>query len=112
MACGTVKRFPNVNVTGNITLQGLNIRGLMTEVTINDSTWTALPALPLVNRNAIRIQNQSGVEIKTNYDNTVVGYVGIKIAADGSDAYDIRDNIIIYAKSSGGNAIVLVEELS
>lgn len=117
MACNVVKRYPdtanvNATVTGQVTLKGLNIAGKMTEVTLNTATWTALPSTPLINRNAIRIQNQSGVEIKTNYDPLTVGYVGIKIAADGSDAYDITDNIIIYAKASAGTPKILVEELS
>lgn len=115
MACGTVKRYPdnqNVTVSGQVTLKGLNIAGKMTEVTLNAATWTALPATPLSNRNAIRIQNQSGVEIKTNYNSSQVGYVGIKIAADGSDAYDITENIIIYAKASAGTPTIMVEELS
>lgn len=116
MSCNTVKSFPKASfsgsVTGTFTPQGLNIAGKMTAVTLNTTTWTALPATPLVNRNAIRIQNQSATEIKTQYDNTTVGYVGIIIAANGSDAYDIKDNIIVYAKSSSGTPTVMVEELS
>lgn len=117
MACGTVKRYPDVNninatVSGQVTLKGLNIAGKMTAVTLNTATWTALPTTALTNRNAIRIQNQSGVEIKTQYDPTTVGYVGIIIAANGSDAYDITENIIIYAKASAGTPTIMVEELS
>ena len=112
MTCGTVRRYPNINVTGTFTMQGLNIAGRMLEVTLNAVTWTALPAVPLTQRNAIRIQNQSGIEIKTNYDNTQVGYVGGIIAPGGSDAYDIKENILIYAKSASGTPTVLVEELS
>lgn len=116
MSCNTVKSFPKASfsgsVTGTFTPQGLNIAGKMTPITLNTATWTALPVTPLTNRNAIRIQNQSGVEIKTNYDNTQIGYVGIIIAANGSDSYDIKENIIIYAKSSSGTPTVMVEELS
>lgn len=112
MTCNVVKRYPNTNVTGTFTVQGLNIAGKDTAVTLNAATWTALPATPLTNRNAIRIQNQSGIEIKTNFDNTTVGYVGIIIAPNGSDAYDIKDNIIIYAKSASGTPTIMVEEVS
>lgn len=117
MTCGTVKRYPDVanisaTVSGQVTLKGLNIAGWMTPVTLNSTTWTALPATPLANRNAIRIQNQSAIEIKTNYNPMQAGYVGIIIAANGSDAYDITENIIIYAKSSSGTPTIMVEELS
>lgn len=100
------------SVTGVFTPQGLSIAGKMTPVTLNSATWTALPATPLTNRNAIRIQNQSAIEIKTQYDNTTVGYVGIIVSANGSDAYDIKENIVIYAKSANGTPTVMVEELS
>lgn len=117
MACGTVKRYPdtsniNATVSGQVTLKGLNIAGKMTTVTLNTATWTALPPVALANRNAIRIQNQSAIEIKTNYDPTTVGYVGIIIAANGSDAYDITENIIVYAKASSGTPTIMIEELS
>lgn len=116
MSCNTVKSFPKASfsgsVTGTFTPQGLNIAGKMTPVTLNAITWTALPATPLTNRNAIRIQNQSATEIKTQYDNTTVGYVGIIVSANGSDAYDIKENIVIYAKSANGTPTVMVEELS
>lgn len=112
MACSETKRFPNINVTGKITPQGLNIAGLLTEVTLNTATWTALPPTPLVNRNAISIQNQGGTEIKINYDNTVPTYSGVKIIANGERYYEITDNIIIYAKSASGTPTILIEELS
>ena len=91
---------------------GLNIAGLITIVSINDSTWTALPITPLTDRNAICIQNSSGVEIKINYSSSIVGYVGISIPNNGQRYYDITENIVIYAKSSAGNVDVTVEEIS
>lgn len=91
---------------------GLSIAGKITEVTLNTATWTALPATPLSNRNAITIQNPSGTEVKINFDNTVGTYTGI-IIADGSERfYDITDSIIIYAKAQTGTPTVTVEELS
>lgn len=105
-------RVTGQNFSGTFSPTGLNIAGRMTLVTLNDSTWTALPATPLANRNAISIQNQDTVEIKYNYDNTEPGYVGAKIAPDGERFLEIKDTIIVYAKTQTGTATILVEELS
>lgn len=91
---------------------GLNVGGRILEVTLNASTWTALPPTPLSNRNAITIQNRSGVEIVLNFDNSVSGYKGIVMPDQFERFYDITDDIVIYAKSSSGNAIITVEELA
>lgn len=112
MGCSVTKSFPNMSVTGSVTLSGLNKRGLITTVTLNDTTWTALPPTALVDRNAMRIQNQSAVALKTEYDNTVVGFDGMLIVAGGEVMYDIKDNIKVYAKCQTGTVNVKVEELS
>lgn len=101
-----------IAVSGTFTPTGLTVGGLMTIVTLDSTSWTALPATPLANRNAISIQNQSSIEIKYNYDNTTVGYVGAKIAADGERFLEITDSIIVYAKAASGTPSILVEELS
>jgi hypothetical protein len=99
--------------TVSFSYSGLNIAGKVTEVVLNDTTWTALPATALTSRNAIRIQNYSGVEVKTNYDTGISGYVGMVIDANGGHAaYDISPNIVIYGKTASGSATVFVEELS
>lgn len=95
-----------------VTTSGLEIAGKVTEVALNSATWTALPATALANRNAICIQNPTGIEIKINYDNSVVGYVGVIIGPSGERYYDITDSIVIYAKSASGTPTVNVEELS
>lgn len=91
---------------------GLNIAGKITIVSVNSSTWTALPATALTDRNAICIQNRSGSEIKLNYDNGVSGYVGVVVPNLGERYYDITDNILIYAKSASGTVDVTIEEIS
>lgn len=98
--------------TGTFSPTGLNVAGLITEVTLNATTWSALPATALTNRNAISIQNQSDIEIKLNYDNTESGYVGVIVAAGGERFYDITDSIPIYAKSASGTPTIVVEEIS
>lgn len=90
---------------------GLTIEGRITIVTINDSSWTALPATPLENRNAISIQNQTDTEIKINFRDDV-SYTGVIIAGGGERFYDITDDIIVYARSSSGDADIAIEEVA
>lgn len=96
------------------TTSGLTIAGKITIVPIDDTNWTALPAAPLANRNAICIQNQSATEMKVQFDALTVGYVGMIIPANSERFYDITDSIILYGKcSTGAGPInVAVEEIS
>ncbi len=116
-----VQKFTELNgevavrttATGNFVFSGLSIGGRITEVTIDDVSWTALPPTPLTNRNAMSIQNVSGFEIKVNYvDN--VGYIGMVIPNNNERYYDIKDSIIMYARaqSGSGSVIINVEELA
>lgn len=101
------------SVEGSFAPSGLKNGGAVTEVTLNDSTWTALPGTSLTDRNAIAIQNLSGNEIKINYDNGVSGYVGMTIPDGGERQYDLTDAITIYGKAeSGATPTITVEELS
>lgn len=107
-------------ITGTVNVSGLSIRGLVTYVTINDATWTALPPTALTQRNAIRIQNRSGVQVVTNYDNSDIGiplpatYQGMELQNNGDTYYDIRNTIKIYAKAApgSGSVILRVEEIA
>lgn len=98
--------------TGEFTFSGLGIAGRVTIVSVNDATWTQLPATSLASRNGLSIQNLSGVAIKVNYDNTEPGYVGVVIPDGGERFYNITDAIPIYAKSASGTVDVTIEELS
>lgn len=97
---------------GSFQIQGLSVEGKITIVSIDDSSWTALPATPLTNRNGLGIQNLSGQNIYINYDNTVVGFEGILIPDGAERFYNITDSIVIYAKSGSGAVGVTVEELA
>lgn len=101
-----------ISVSGTFTPSGLNIAGKITQVTLNSVNWTALPATPLVSRNALSIQNQSVIELKLHYDSATVGYVGVTVPVNGERFYEITDNIIMYAKSASGTPTILIEELS
>lgn len=98
--------------TGSLSPTGLKNGGLITEVTLSAASWTPLPATPLANRNAIAIQNISAVEIKLQYDATIIGYVGVVVPSGGERQYDITDAIVIYAKASAGAPIIVIEEIA
>lgn len=97
---------------GSFKPSGLNEGGKITEVSINSSIWTELPSTALTNRNAICIQNSSGVEIKLNYDNTVETYTGIAMQTGSERYYDISDQIKLYAKSTSGTVTIVIEEIA
>ena len=103
--------------TGIVRMQGLTKGGKVTKVTITDAAWTALPASPLADRNAIAIQNRSGVAVRLNYDYTGAlpgNDDGMELAGWGERQYDITDQIVVYAKvkSGGGSIEVWCEEIA
>lgn len=99
-------------LTGELKPSGLNVGGRVSEVTVTSAGWTPLPAVPLAQRNAIAIQNLSQVEIKVNFDNSVLGYVGMVISDGSERTYDISDQIIIYARAQSGSATLNIEEIA
>lgn len=99
-----------LQVTASFT--GLRIAGRITEVTLSNLIWTPLPTVPLVNRNALSIQNISGTNIKIGYDPTEADYFGVQVASGIERFYDITDSIVIYAKAESGSPKIIVEELS
>ena len=103
------------SVTGEFTPSGLKDGGLYTAVTIDDSSWTALPATALTGRNQINIQNFTGFEIKINHKNTG-GYAnnGMRIVDSSERFYQITDALVIYARAeSGAGSVVLdIEEIA
>ena len=100
--------------TGTFSASGLTICGRFSEVTINDLTWTALQPVggPLANRNALAIQNLSGVDMKVQYDSGLAGYKGMTIKDQNERQYDITETIIIYGKSASGTVAINVEEIA
>ena len=89
----------------------LNVAGIVTEVELNDTTWTALPASPLASRKTLSIQNPSNIPVKINYSNAVSGYVGMDVLTKGGErTYNIDATVILYGKCSTGTVIVNVEE--
>lgn len=109
----TAVRVSGENFSGAFSVTGLKTGGLHTVVTLNPTTWTPLPATPLTGRNAMAIQNQSGENIKLNFDASVVGFVGMIVYPNGGERqYDISDTILIYGKSESSSVSVTVEEIA
>ena len=112
--------YPGDTVSGTIDAEpsGLRNGGKVTIVPIVEGSWTALPATPLTDRNAICIINDSTFEAKVNYDYTAAlpaGYEGVSIRANGGERqYDIKEYIPIYAKAAPGSGgfDLIVEEIS
>jgi len=100
----------NVSGTINSRPSGLNIGGKITVFTINDSSWTPIPSGGnLAQRNALSIQNTSGNQIKIQYDNTTVGYVGVQINSGNERFYAVSDSITIYAKAESGAGTITIQ---
>ena len=89
----------------------INQGGKTTVVAIDNLTWTALPPASLAARRFFSVQNRTGQEIKVNFDNTAVGYVGVAIDT-GTDRFYDNGPAIIYAKSSTSACSLVVEELT
>jgi len=89
----------------------LSNQGLMTEVTVNSTGWTALPTTPLSGRKAYSIQNQGSQDVKINYNNGV-GYVGKIIEPKDTIFTDIAPDIVVYGRAKNGTSLLLVEEIS
>lgn len=106
------------SLTGTFTPSGLRVKGLITVVSIDDTSWTALPAAPLTvpsSRNAIGIQNCTNNEIKLNFtDGIGGGYIGWKIPPNSEFFTDITSDVIIYgrAESGAGTIDITVMEIA
>ena len=100
-----------VRVSGTITTSSnkLSTSGVVTEVIVNDTTWTPLPVSPLTSRKVIAIQNESGQTCKLNYDNFTLGFVGIYLKTGCERQYD--SSVVIYAKCATGTATLVIEEV-
>lgn len=108
----TAVRVTGANFSGSVTVKGLSIEGRHSVVSINSTTWTEIPPSALTARNTIAIQNNTGQDIKINFDDSVAGFVGILIRDGSERAYDIQGTIPIYAKCTTGTASLDIEELA
>lgn len=99
-------------ITGGVSQLGLSIGGKVTAVELVDFEWRAMPAVPLANRNSIQIQNFSGVDIKINYNNDNSSSFGVVLKDSTERIYMIKDNIVLYGRSSEGIVTIIVEEIA
>lgn len=89
---------------------GLGTTALHTEVTIDDTSWTALPATALTDRKLLAIQNQTGFEIKVTPNSPQpAGYSGWTIIDGGEKFYNITDGLTYYAKAEAGSGSIVID---
>jgi len=100
--------------SGTFTDTGLSIGGLLTVIALNPTTWTALPATPLANRNTLCLQNRSGEGMYINFitSDTGAAYKGWFVPNNGVQNLKITQDIILYGKSETSNVSILVKELA
>lgn len=101
-----------ITITGGVSQLGLNIGGKVTEVELVNFEWRPMPAIPFPNRNSIQVQNFSGVDIKINYVPDHSSSFGVVLKDSTERIYMIKDNIIIYGRSSEGSVKIIVEEIA
>lgn len=101
-----------ISITGGVSQLGLNIGGKVTEVELVDFEWRPMPAISLANRNSIQVQNFSGVDIKINYTADNASSFGVVLKDSTERIYMIKDNIILYGRSSEGAVKIIVEEIA
>lgn len=89
-----------------------HVAGVITEMSINASTWTKIPVNSLENRRSVAVQNFTGDEIKLNYSDSISGYVGVVVKDKNERFYDMSPPIELYAKSISGTVTIIVEELA
>lgn len=94
-------------------LKGLSVAARITVVSLSETQWTALPALPLSGRSSVCIQNQSGTTeaMLLNYSSSAPAE-GIRIEDGGFRALSLGDGVTLYGRMVVGNGSVAVEELA
>lgn len=110
---GRLKTVVEGAIEGSVSFQGLSLQGRVTMVSLDATSWTALPAVSLPMRNSIAIQNQSGNGnvVMLNYSASAPAE-GIFIEDGGYRSMAITDQISIYARMASGIGTVAVEELA
>jgi hypothetical protein len=103
-----------VRTTGSATFTGLKTGGLVTHLTLNASTWSALPTTPLLGRNSLTVQNISGNGniVLWNYSNSAPITEGFRIEDGGFKSVAITDSVITYAKMLSGAGTIVVDEVA
>jgi hypothetical protein len=107
----------NATISGTIatTPSGLRIQGKHSFVSVNSTSWTKIPAIPLIDRNGMSIQNESGIDVRIRYLEGIgdLTWRGSLISGNNGDRfYNIKDTIEIYAKSASGTPELIIEEIS
>ena len=97
---------------GTVNVSGLSAF-VTSEVTIDDSSWTAVsPTGSLTTRAGVAVQNFTGFELKIREDNTG-GYVGIIVPDQAERFEDWNESVTFYlrAEPGAGSVTVNIEEV-
>jgi len=91
--------------------------GVMTEVSLDDSSWTALPSSALSDRVFVSVQYSDfnagkSKQVLLNYSNSAASDEGIRLGGGDIWSRTISDSITIYGRVTSGSADVIVEEIS
>lgn len=82
-----------------------------TEVIINNTGWTPLPAIPVAGRKSVSVQNFTGGEVKLSFQQPV-GYVGTALPNGSERFYSIDETLTLYARSELlASATIVIEEM-
>jgi len=100
--------FPS-DPNGSSEKPGLTGPAVYTAVTINPTTWTALPSL--ANRQTISFRNNTGETCRVNFTQPA-GFLGTQVLDNETKAYDIQESVIVYVKSELNTVVIDVEEIA
>lgn len=109
---GQVEQRLLTQTEGEIISSGLKLGGAVDEVDIDDASWTEVSPTPIIGRNQINIQNESGQLVKLRYDDTEPTFKGVYLKSGVERQYTIQGAIKIYARCETGTAKLVVEELA
>lgn len=101
-------------IDGTLRPAGLDLGGLITTITLDDTAWVAMPTTPLAERKNIAIQNQSGNGNKVlfNYSNTAPATEGWYIEDGGFKSVLLDNNVTVYCRMLTGSGKVVVDEVA
>lgn len=85
--------------------------GKTSSVSIDETAWFLLPAVPEGTRKGLSIQNYSGSPILINFSNTALATLGVTIENTGDRFYNIQAAIYARRKTGVGAITIIVEEL-
>jgi hypothetical protein len=86
--------------------------GKITKVTLDNTSWTAIPTSAAANRQGLGIQNLSGDNLLLNWSNTAPANEYIFVASGAERYYSAKTGAILYGRfQTIATGTIIVEEL-